>query len=98
MGEPRTPHFYNLRIFECVPEPQNQLFLFLETPGHLKKSKKQARTIFDFVYKFPNFEQTNILTSLEKTGAEQSDSPCKKILKALEMGSISSWKHDMEIW
>ena len=36
MGEPQTPHFYDLGTFERVPEPQNQLFLSLETPGYLK--------------------------------------------------------------
>ena len=40
MGEPKTPHFYDFGISGRVPEPQNQLFLSLETPGHLKKSRK----------------------------------------------------------
>ena len=39
MGEPQIPHFYDFGIFGCVPEPQNQIFLYLETPGHLTKQQ-----------------------------------------------------------
>ena len=40
MGEPETPHFYDFGISGRVPGSQNQLFLFLETPGYLTKSRK----------------------------------------------------------
>ena len=40
MGEPQTPHFYDFGISGRVPEPQNQLFLSLETPGHPTKTSK----------------------------------------------------------
>ena len=40
MGETETLHFYDFGIFERVPKPQNQLFLSLEAPRHLNKSKK----------------------------------------------------------
>ena len=40
MGQAQTPHFYDFGIFEPVTEPQNQLFLSLETPGYLKKIKQ----------------------------------------------------------
>ena len=42
MGETEAPHFYDFGIFEPVTKPQNQLFLFLETPGDLKKIQKQT--------------------------------------------------------
>ena len=35
MGETKTPHFYDFRIFEPVTRPNKQLFLSSETPGHL---------------------------------------------------------------
>ena len=35
----KTPNFHEFGIFERVLEPQNQLFLFLETPGYLKQSR-----------------------------------------------------------
>ena len=34
MGETQTPHFYDFWIFGRVPEPQNQYYLSLETPGY----------------------------------------------------------------
>ena len=37
MGEPETHHFYDFGISGRVPGSQNQLFLFVETPGHLKE-------------------------------------------------------------
>ena len=40
MGEPENPHFYDFGIFERVTKPQNQHYLSLETPGHLKKIKE----------------------------------------------------------
>ena len=40
MGETKTPHFYDFGIFEPVTKPQNQLFLSLETPGHLKQFRQ----------------------------------------------------------
>ena len=40
MGESKNPHFYDSGIFGRVPEPQNQYYLSLETPGYLKQFKK----------------------------------------------------------
>ena len=40
LGNLNNPHFYDFGIFEPKPKPQNQLFLSLETPGHLNKIKK----------------------------------------------------------
>ena len=44
MGETETPHFYDLGISGRVPEPQSQLFLSLETPGHQNKKKNAVET------------------------------------------------------
>ena len=43
MGEPQTPNFYDFGTFEPVTNPQNQLFLSLETLGHLTKFKKNPK-------------------------------------------------------
>ena len=40
MGETKTPHVYDLGISGRVPGFQNQWFLCLEAPGHLKEIKK----------------------------------------------------------
>ena len=37
MGEPQTPNFYDFGTFGRVPEPRNQYYLSLETPGYLKQ-------------------------------------------------------------
>ena len=42
MGETKTPHFYDFGIFEPVTKPQNQLFLYLETPGHLQQNQENS--------------------------------------------------------
>ena len=39
MGEPKKPHFYDFGISVRVPEPQNHVFLSLETQGYLRESK-----------------------------------------------------------
>ena len=49
MGEAQTPHFYDFGIFEPVAKPQNQHYLSLETPGHLKKIKIKPWNIFKHV-------------------------------------------------
>ena len=50
MGETQTPHFYDFWIFEPVTKPQNQQFLSLETPGHLKQIKKTPGTFFKYCF------------------------------------------------
>ena len=44
MGEAQTLHFYDFGIFEPVTKPQNQHYFSLETPGHLKTTKKNMGT------------------------------------------------------
>ena len=51
MGESQTQHFYDFGTFERVPKPRNQLFLSLETPGYLTKSRRSQL----------NFENTMFL-------------------------------------
>ena len=50
MGEAQTPHFYDFGIFEPVAKPQNQLFLFLETPGHRKQNKENSNIVQNIVF------------------------------------------------
>ena len=46
MGEAQTLHFYDFGMFEPVPEPQNQYYLSLETPGHFNNSKKNPKSFW----------------------------------------------------
>ena len=50
MGETATPHFYDFGVFGLVPEPQNQLFLSLETPRYLTKSRKKFGTLETYIF------------------------------------------------
>ena len=45
---PSFPHFYDFGIFGRALEPQNQLFLSLETPGHLKRPRAIHGTLLKF--------------------------------------------------
>ena len=60
MGETETVHFYDFGTSGRVPGFQNQLFLCLETPGHLTKSRTPhifQHTIFYIgISKFPNLD------------------------------------------
>ena len=52
MGETKTHHFYDFWIFEPVTKPQNQYYLSLQTPGHLKKimgNLQHFRGIYVFI-------------------------------------------------
>ena len=44
--EARNSTFPDFLVFEPVTKPQNQHYLFLETPGHLTKTKKNPRFFF----------------------------------------------------
>ena len=86
MGEPRNPHFYDFGTFERVPEPHNQLFLSLETPGYLNKIKKFGGTFLQILLlQISKLSKFRSVKTFEKAGAENPDDPSKKILKTLDM-------------
>ena len=73
--------------------PQNQLFLTLEPPNYFKECKKNPESFFQ------NIVTGNLNISeiehFEKTGAEHPEDPSNTLLTILNMGSISSRKHEM---
>ena len=72
IGEPKTPHFYDFGILGRVPEPQSQLCLSLETPGHLKEIKKSLEH-FKTYYVFFNLKvlEIHIVVDLGKDWRRQ---------------------------
>ena len=44
MGETKTPHFYDFRIFELVTKSQNQYLIFGDTRAP-KKNQEQSQNI-----------------------------------------------------
>ena len=73
MGETKTPHFYDFGISEPVTKPQNQLFLFLETPGFLNKIKKSLGTLLTHVIFIIglNIWETQQMSISKKTGTDK---------------------------
>ena len=72
MGETKTPHFYDFGIFETVAKPQNQLFVSLETPGHLKQIKKKPKHFLNIIFVWTSkFWNPKTLTCLEKAGTRK---------------------------
>ena len=71
MGEPRNPHFYDFGDLGRVPEPQNNLLLFCETPGDLQQIKTNLGTFFGMLLlsDVAAFRK-DIFKMLEKKGAE----------------------------
>ena len=72
MGDPQNPHFCDFGTFERVLSSQKPIILYLATPGHLKKIKKNSMEQFRNTI-VVNFENVGIqmLAISKKTGAEK---------------------------
>ena len=99
MGEHQTPHFYDFGIFERVLSSHNQLFLFLDTPGHLKQIKKiLGRFEASYFLKSQNLELQVVCYFWKRRAPKNPDDPFHKILKISDMGSMSIKEHEIDIW
>ena len=100
IGGPRNPHFYDFGILGRVQTLQNQLFLSLETPGHFKKHQEKSRNQAFETNVFSNLKVPKIhFCQFRKRRAPGNDEdPFNKILKILDMRSISIKKHKVGIW
>lgn len=58
MGEPENPHFYDFGIWGRVQTPKKH-FLSVETPGHLKTSRKFTGAFLQILI-FINFKNGNL--------------------------------------
>ena len=92
MGQSQHPQFYDWWAFGHVHEHQHQLFLSLETPGHLTNPRNSTR----FLINFKTFE-IHTFENVRKGGHHKSRRSSDKILKILDMRSMSSKKHEMDI-
>ena len=97
MGEPKSPYFYDFGIFGRVPKRQHQLFLFLETPGHLKQIKKIQIFLKLLSLYISIWWTSKVPMFLEKAGAENPGDLFNKMLQILNMMSITK-KHEIESW
>ena len=98
LGEATTPHFYDFGIFGGAPEPQNQLFVSLETPDYLKRTKKIPWNMSKSYYfhKSHFLESPDFCQFRKRWVPENDEDPCNEILKILAVRSISiknmKWK------
>ena len=99
MGETETPHFHDFGTFEGVPDSPNQLFfIFGDTkiPETIEKVPNTfSRNIMCITLKV---WASTILFFLESWAPPNDEYPSNKILKILEVRSISIEEHEMEIW
>ena len=72
-------------MFDFGPK---ELQIIQENPETFSKS---------IIWEISKSWNSNILTSLEKTGPENPEDSPNDVLKLLKMGSISSRKHEMDI-
>ena len=99
VGGARTPHFYDFGSVEPVVKPQNQHYLFLETPGHLKKIKKFSGAFLKILScKCKNVGSPKCRHLSKRRAWENNEDPSTKISKNLDMYFISIRKHEMKIW
>ena len=63
---------------ERVPEPQNQLFLFFETPGYLKKTRKLGTIQTYYLHKSQNVGNPKCCQNRRRRGPENDEDPFKK--------------------
>ena len=67
MGEPETPHCYDFGIVGSVYEPQDH-FLSLQTPEHLKQSKKNPNHFEDSYFHYFIFLEIRDFENVRKDG------------------------------
>ena len=98
MEEAKNLHVHDFGIFEPVPEPRNLLFNIFGNTKTPKLNRENPWNMFRTYYSYKYKKWKSIMLSIwEKTGAENPSDPSNKILRILEMRSISSWKHEMEM-
>ena len=59
MGETENPHFYDFETFGRVPEPQNQYYSSLETPGYFNKPETNPEPLLNML-RFGNVRFGNV--------------------------------------
>ena len=97
MKEPKKPHFFDFGISGRVPEPRNQLFLSLETPGYLKTKKNSNLFETYYSYNFQNIANPTFCFS-EIEGTENPAGPFNQVLKTSDTRSIPSREHEVDVW
>ena len=94
MGEPQTHQFYDLKTLGRVPEPRNQLFLCLETPGYLKMIKKIPGTFLKLIFdKSQNVGSPSVCQSWRRRAPKNDAGPSN----TSDIYQITINKYEMDI-
>ena len=89
MGEPKNLHFYDFGIYGRPPSPKPTIFISGDTRTH-KTNQETNRSIFTIIM-FPIVWQF-----WGRRAPTKDDDASNKLLKILDMGSISIKEHEME--
>ena len=94
---PQSPHyhFYDFGISERVLEPQNHI-IYLCWLQDTSNGSWNSPYYFLKILGFASLRTTG--TFWKRRAPKHPDDPSNKILKVLDMGAVSSRKHEMEIW
>ena len=86
-------------LFDVAPSPKTNI-IHLWRPQETSKVPRTSQTIFEKLLFFYEYQHSGnyVLEMFEKTGAENLADLFNKILKILDMRSISIKQHEMEIW
>ena len=71
MGEPNNTRFYDFEIFEPIAKPQNQLFVSLETPGCLNKSRNCPEHVQKYCFCKYHFLELQVFANCRKHGRRE---------------------------
>ena len=93
-GRNRKPfifiHFHGFGIFGRVPEPHNQLFLSLETPGYLTKFRNKPGAFYKYTFCKLKTLQIVFWKYWKRWAPTNPDDPSDTFLKILDARTISS--------
>ena len=95
----KTFHFHDFGISGRVNDSQNQLFYLWEPQdaSNTSRKKKSFKNKWCF-WKSQDFGNRQFLNFSKRRAPKKNDDPFNKVLKILNMGSVSSRKHEMDIW
>ena len=97
MGEPENPHSYDFEISGHVPEPKNQYYLSLETQDTFQNPRNII--VFEILcYKVQDVVIRQFVFFWKMRVPSNPNDPSNNFLETLDIGSISSRKHEMKSW
>ena len=77
-------------------KPWSPVFIHFIIPKYFKEYKKNHGDILEnIIFHIWEFGKSKMLTFSKRRAPENDDDPSKNFLKILNMGPLSTWKHEM---